>query len=66
MKFEIYKSSGKFRWRLKADNGEIVAQGQSYRRKEKVLNAIALIKKNDDPVEDLTIKPASGGGPGPK
>lgn len=30
-KFEIYKDkAGKFRWRLKAGNGEIVASGESY------------------------------------
>ncbi|MBN9610820.1 MAG: DUF1508 domain-containing protein [Actinobacteria bacterium 69-20] len=30
-KFEIYEDkSGKFRFRLKAGNGEVVAQGQAY------------------------------------
>lgn len=33
-KFEIYQdASGKFRWRLKAGNGEVVATGQSYTSK---------------------------------
>ena len=30
-KFEVYKDkSGKYRWRLKAGNGEIVATGEAY------------------------------------
>lgn len=33
-KFEVYEDkSGKFRFRLKAGNGEVVAQGQSYESK---------------------------------
>ena len=57
MTFEIYKSKGKFRWRLKADNGEIVASGEGYTRKAKVLEAIDLLKSTNDGVlvEDLTV-----------
>lgn len=34
-KFEVYPDhAGKFRFRLKAGNGEIVAQGQAYDSKE--------------------------------
>ncbi|MFG2824215.1 YegP family protein [Kitasatospora sp. NPDC048365] len=34
-KFEVYQdASGKFRFRLKAGNGEIVASGQGYSTKE--------------------------------
>lgn len=30
-KFEVYEDkAGKFRWRLKAGNGEIVASGEAY------------------------------------
>lgn len=30
-KFEVYEDKGgKYRWRLKAGNGEIVAQGEAY------------------------------------
>jgi uncharacterized protein YegP (UPF0339 family) len=33
-KFEVYEDkSGKFRFRLKAGNGEVVAQGQGYESK---------------------------------
>jgi uncharacterized protein YegP (UPF0339 family) len=57
MTFEIYKSRGKFRWRLKGDNGEIVASGEGYTRKAKVLEAIDLLKSTNDgvPTEDLTL-----------
>jgi hypothetical protein len=31
MKFEMYKDNkNQYRWRLKAANGEIIAQGESY------------------------------------
>lgn len=65
MKFELYKSSGKFRWRLVAANGEIIAQGQGYASKQKALQAVDLIRTcTDAPTLDLV--PLSGGGPGPK
>ena len=58
MHFEIYKSKGKFRWRLKADNGEIVASGEGYTRKAKVHEVIDLLKSTNDgcQVDDLTVK----------
>ncbi|PJZ64277.1 DUF1508 domain-containing protein [Leptospira wolffii] len=46
-KFEVYKdNSGKFRFRLKAGNGEIIAQGEAYESKQACLNGIESIKKN--------------------
>lgn len=32
-KFELYQSGDDYRWRLKANNGEIVATSQSYTTK---------------------------------
>ncbi len=65
MRFELYKSSGKFRWRLVADNGEIIAQGQAYASKRKALQGSDLVRSAvDAPLLDLV--PQSGGGPGPK
>lgn len=33
-KFEVYEDkAGKFRWRLKAGNGEVVATGEAYESK---------------------------------
>jgi uncharacterized protein YegP (UPF0339 family) len=61
MRFELYKSSGKFRWRLVAANGEVIAQGQGYTRKEKALEAIDLVRQaRGARIDDLT--PQSGGG----
>jgi uncharacterized protein len=46
-KFEIYTdSAGKFRFRLKAGNGEIIAVGEAYESKGGVLNGIDSIKRN--------------------
>lgn len=47
-KFEIYKSTGKtggFRWRLRANNGEVVASGQGYKTKASCKKGIASIKR---------------------
>ena len=56
-KFELYKdASGKFRFRLKAGNGEIIAVGEAYESKSSAQNGIDSVKKNapDAPVVDLT------------
>jgi uncharacterized protein len=55
-KYEIYKdSSGKFRFRLKAANGEIIAQSEAYASKDSAKNGIASVKANAGaPTEDLT------------
>jgi uncharacterized protein YegP (UPF0339 family) len=46
-KFEIYKdSSGKFRWRLKAANNEIIAVGEAYESKDGCKNSIQSVKTN--------------------
>jgi uncharacterized protein YegP (UPF0339 family) len=46
-KFEWFKDkAGKFRFRLKAANGEIVATGEAYESKQGCLDGIASVKKN--------------------
>jgi len=46
-KFEIYKgSAGKFRWRLKAPNGEIIAVSEAYETKDSCKNGIDSVKTN--------------------
>ena len=46
-KFELYTdAAGKFRFRLKAGNGEIIAVGEAYDSKASALNGIESIKKN--------------------
>ena len=46
-KFEVYTDKGgKFRFRLKAENGEIIAASQGYKAKASCLNGIESVRKN--------------------
>lgn len=57
-KFEVYKDGrGEFRFRLKANNGQVIATGEGYKTKAGALNGIASIKKNapDPSIDDTTI-----------
>ena len=46
-KFELYTDkASEFRFRLKAKNGQIIAVGESYKKKPSCLNGIESIKKN--------------------
>ncbi len=56
-KFEIYKDSqGEFRWRLRAANGEVIANGEGYTSKDGCVNGIESVKKNapSAEIEDQT------------
>ncbi len=51
-KFEMYKDvGGKFRFRLIASNGEIIAEGQHYESKESCLKGIESVKTNASKAE---------------
>jgi uncharacterized protein YegP (UPF0339 family) len=57
--FEVYQdTANKFRFRLRASNGEIIATGEGYGSKESCMEGIASIKKNAHlaKVRDLTLK----------
>jgi len=44
MKFEMYKDpKGQYRWRLKAANGEIIAQGESYVNKVDCQKVVGMV-----------------------
>lgn len=43
MRFELYKSGNEWRWRLRAANHEIIAQGESYKNKIDAQNAVGLV-----------------------
>ena len=61
-KFEVYQdSAGKFRFRLKATNGQVIAVGQAYETKKSCLNGIDSIRKNapDAKLDDQTVAPAA-------
>ncbi len=56
-KFEIYKDrKGEFRWRLLADNNQVIATGEGYKSKASCKNGIESVKKNakSAKVEDQT------------
>jgi len=56
-KFEITKDkAGKYRFRLKAGNGEIIAVSEAYETKASAQNGIESVKKNapDAGVVDLS------------
>jgi uncharacterized protein YegP (UPF0339 family) len=45
--FELYKdTAGKFRFRLKASNGQVIATGEAYETKASALNGIESVRKN--------------------
>src|SRR5512135_1249838 len=47
-KYQIYQdASGEFRFRLKAANGEIIAQGEGYESKDGAINGIDVLKRCD-------------------
>ncbi len=46
-KFELYKdAAGKYRFRLKAGNGQVIAVGEAYESKRAALNGIDSVRKN--------------------
>lgn len=55
-KFELYtEAGGKWRFRLKAGNGQVIAVGEAYESKAAAQNGIESIKKNapDAPVVEV-------------
>ena len=55
-KFEWFTDkAGKYRFRLKAGNGQIIAVGEAYESKESCMNGIDSIKKNaaDAPIVEV-------------
>ena len=57
--FEVYQdTTGKFRFRLRAANGEMIASGEAYSSKVACMEGIESVKKNAHSAEvrDLTLK----------
>jgi uncharacterized protein YegP (UPF0339 family) len=45
--FEVYKdAAGKYRFRLKAANGEVIATGEAYNSKEACMDGVQSVKNN--------------------
>ena len=56
-KFELYKdAAGKFRFRLKAGNGQIIATGEAYESRASALKGIESVRSNasDAALDDQT------------
>ncbi len=61
MHFEIDTNiRGQYIWRLRANNGEIIAHGESYVNKSDCQKAISLVRSVTflTPVQDLTVPAA--------
>ncbi len=59
MEFQVYKDkAGEYRWRLRADNYEIIATGEGYVNKSDCLHCIDLVKavNPNTRVEDQTLQ----------
>lgn len=59
MRFELHKDhAGEWRWRLRATNGNVVADsGEGYRRREDAERGIAICKTSADaPTVDMSAK----------
>lgn len=54
--WEVFKDKqGKFRFRLRAPNGEVIASSEAYERKEAAINGIESVKTNANAsIKDLT------------
>lgn len=46
-KFELYQDkAGKYRFRLKSGNGQVIAVGEAYESKRAAVNGIESVRKN--------------------
>lgn len=66
-KFELYTdSAGKYRFRLKAGNGEIIAVGEAYGSKAAAMSGIDSVKHQaaEASVHDMTSDMPASGKPG--
>ena len=56
-KFELYTdSAGKYRFRLKASNGQVIASSQGYASKKSALDGIASVRKHAPDAEVVEIE----------
>ena len=61
-KFEVYEDkAGKYRWRLKARSGKVVASGEGYDTKAAAVRGTQAVQRaaSDATVEDLESKASS-------
>lgn len=64
MKFEIYQAAGgKFYFRLKASNGQVILSSQGYTAKASAINGAESVAKNAASRDNFEVKTASDGSP---
>lgn len=57
-KFEVYQDkAGKYRFRLKASNGQVIASSQGYGSKETCMNGIKSVQTNAPDAKIIEIPP---------
>lgn len=62
-KFEVFKDkAGKFRYRLKAGNGQVILTGEAYNSKNACLEGIDSVKKNSQKESAFEIYEDKKGG----
>lgn len=56
-KFELYKDAvGKYRFRLKASNGQVIAASQGYASRKSALEGIESVKKHAPEAETVEVE----------
>ncbi len=56
-KFEVYMDkSNKYRFRLKAGNGQVIAAGQAYSSKDACMKGIESLRKNAPTAEVVDVE----------
>jgi len=55
-KFELYTdNAGKYRFRLKASNGQVIAASQAYASKKSALEGIASVRKHAPEADTVEV-----------
>jgi hypothetical protein len=55
-KFEVYQGKDGFRWRLKANNGEIVATGEAYQTEDGARKGCDAVKRAAAEAEVVVVQ----------
>lgn len=56
-KFELYKdAAGKYRFRLKASNGQVIAASQGYASRKSALEGIESVKKHAREADTVEVE----------
>lgn len=62
-KFEVYKDkAGKYRYRLKAGNGQVILSGEAYNSKNACMEGIDSVKKNSQKESSFDVYEDKKGG----